>query len=241
VYLQDIDFDVEDFIKDAQQNKDAKVEFWSVPNLYDKHQNVFDHFFAQRLSRIEENNLPLKSALDVGIGYGFWANYLNEHRGIKTDGLDIELGAVKYCNETYKLDSLHQSFESFETDKKFDAIFMFDVLEHFVSPQDMLEKAKSMLNDEGFIYIQVPNVLGLKVPFGHGLGLPYHLWQFDHANIKKLFKKVNLEVVQYWTGNQGIIGHYEKGGPSLMRQWYWNIGNFLRRGNRLQVIVKPSF
>lgn len=239
VYLDEFDFDVEDFIKDSEQSADAKVEFWSVPNLYDKHQKVFDHFFQQRLERIQKYNLPLNSALDIGIGYGFWANYLREHCQLEVEGIDIESTAIDYCQSKYELEARLQSYESFETDKKYDALFMFDVLEHFANPQAMLEKAKSMLTENGFIYIQVPNVLGFKIPYGHGLGLPYHLWQFDHKNIQKLFKEVNLEVIQYWTGNQGIIGHYERGGPSLLTQAMWKVGNFFKRGNRLQVIVKP--
>lgn len=240
VYLSEANFDVEDFIKDSQQSSEAKVEFWSVPHLYDKHKNVFDFFFQQRLDRIKAHNLPLQSALDVGIGYGFWANYLKErNQRIEVEGIDIEHSAITYCLDKYDLNAKLISFESFHSDKKFDAIFMFDVLEHFKNPKEMLEKAKSMLTPEGFIYIQVPNVLGLKVPYGHGLGLPYHLWQFDHRNIRKLFNKVDLEVLNYWTGNQGIIGHYEKGGPSLLIRTMWKIGNFFKRGNRLQVIVKP--
>lgn len=239
VYLGEADFDVQNFIKDSQQSSDAKVEFWSVPHLYQKHRSVFDQFFEQRVERIHSLNLPMNNSLDVGVGYGFWANYLKENHSVQVDGIDIEKSAIDYCNEQYQLNSKLLSFEEFNSEKKYDAIFMFDVLEHFQDPQTMLKKAKSMLSHGGFIYIQVPNVLGLKIPYGHGLGLPYHLWQFDPQNIQKLFDKVGLEVLNFWTGNQGVIGHYEKGGPSLLTKTIWSIGNFFKRGNRLQVIVKP--
>lgn len=240
VFLSEADFEVEDFIKDAQQATDAKVEFWSVPKLYDKYQEVFDHFFQQRLDRIDSLDLPMSNCLDIGIGYGFWANFLKEKCESTIEGIDIESSAIQYCVDHYNLKAKLESFESFKSDKKYDAIFMFDVLEHFKNPNEMLEKAKRMLSPNGFIYIQVPNVLGLKYPYGHGLGLPYHLWQFDPKNIKKLFEKSNLEVLRYWTGNQGIIGEYERGGPSFLTKTLWGLSNLVRRGNRLQIIVKPN-
>ena len=116
---------------------------------------------------------------------------------------------------------------------------MFDVLEHFESPDEMLKKAYDMLNPGGHLYVQVPNVLGAKLPYGHGLGLPYHLWQFDPQSLKRLLSK-RYEVLAHWTGVQGVIGEYEKGGPSLYKRIIWQLAKVTGRGNRLQMIAKRS-
>ncbi len=233
VFLNESTAELTEFIDDS---KKQQVEFWSFPNYYKKYRPIFDSFFQQRLERLKQYNIPKGRFLDVGIGYGFWAKYL-EQAGHEVIGLDFSAEVVQYAREELNLDAQHLDFESFETEEKFAAIFMFDVLEHFKTPDLMLQKARSMLMEGGIIYLQVPNVLGIKYPYGHSLGLPYHIWQFNPKSLKLLLHKTQLaHKVKYWTGIQGVIGVYERGGPSLLTSLIWRLANLLKIGNRVQII-----
>lgn len=234
VYLENLPEGLEHFIDDSK--KQDKVEYWSFPHLYQKHQTVFDSFFEQRYQRMLKSNLSKGPILDVGVGYGFWAQYL-KNNGLEVEGIDFSQEVVDYCRNQLQLNAKCESFEDYQTDKKFSAICMFDVLEHFERPELMLEKAYELLEEGGLIYIQVPNVLGLKIPYKHGLGLPYHLWQFNPKSLKLLLERGHLfKMSEYWTGIQGVIGVYEKGGPSFMTGLKWKLANTLKIGNRVQMI-----
>ena len=233
VFLAESNADLRDFI---DESKKQKIEYWSFPEYYKKYQKVFDQYFQQRLERLKLYKLPKGRFLDIGIGYGFWAKYL-ENAGYNTLGIDFSEEVVEYAKSQLNLEAQHLDFESFETDEKFSAIFMFDVLEHFKEPDQMLLKAKSMLMNGGVIYIQVPNVLGFRIPYGHGLGLPYHIWQFSPKSLKRLLAKSGLaHNAIYWTGIQGVIGVHERGGPSLLTSLRWSLANLFKIGNRVQII-----
>ncbi len=235
VYLKEYPNTLFNFIDDSLENE--KIEYWSIPNLYKKHQNVFDNFFGQRLKRVKQfHQNSLTNVLDIGIGFGFWADYLKE-RGANVYGIDVSTKAIEYCKEN-QIECDLVSFENFISEQQFSLICMFDVLEHFEDPRKMLTKLRSNMNKESLLYIQVPNVLGIRIPFGHSLGLPYHLWQFNPKTLYSLLESSGFEVLNYWTGIQGVIGHYEKGGPSKINKALWKLANFFKIGNRIQVMVR---
>jgi 2-polyprenyl-3-methyl-5-hydroxy-6-metoxy-1,4-benzoquinol methylase len=225
-----------DFFKDSllQENE---VEYWSTPNLYETHTKVFIHFFQQRLERLKKHGIASGTILDIGTGYGFWSDYLQK-QGFRVKGVEITKNVAAYARERYQLDVLNSSIEDYQSDEKFDAICMFDVLEHLERPDQILFKLKSMLKPNGLIYIQVPNVIGLKYPYGHSLGLPYHIWQFDPKSLKSLCTQNALKPLEYWTGIQGVIGAYERNEVDFIKKALWDIANFLKIGNRVQLICK---
>jgi 2-polyprenyl-3-methyl-5-hydroxy-6-metoxy-1,4-benzoquinol methylase len=51
--------------------------------------------------------------------------------------------------------------EDFESDEKFDAVFLLDILEHVIDPIAVLKKAASFLNPEGMLIAHVPNALAI--------------------------------------------------------------------------------
>ena len=42
--------------------------------------------------------------------------------------------------------------------KKFDVVFLLQVFEHISNPQNLLNQIKKCLNENGIIYIEVPNI-----------------------------------------------------------------------------------
>ena len=239
-FLKYIEASPSDFIADSESNTHPDVEYWSLPYLYKKYQFIFDHFFSERISRIQSfQEISKNKVLDVGTGYGLWSNYLIDQH-YQVIGIDPSLNINQYVTQINSFPFVNIDFERYQTNQTFDQIHMFDVLEHFLEPKEMLKKAHSLLNDDGLIYIQVPNVLGIKYPFGHSLGLPHHLWQFNRKSLTTLLSSSGFTPLKDWTGTQGIIGAYENGGPSLITQFKWKLANFCKRGNRIQIIARKS-
>jgi 2-polyprenyl-3-methyl-5-hydroxy-6-metoxy-1,4-benzoquinol methylase len=239
VYISTFPDDLFNFIEEAKSEKTDDVEFWSVPEFIVKYKSIFDKYYNQRLERLIKYGFKDNSnVLDVGIGYGDWANKLVS-KGHSVSGIDVSSKVVRYCVSEYSLDAKYESFENYSNeDEVFNLITMFDVLEHFKSPPEAISKAHKLLKKNGLIYIQVPNVLGFKIPMNHGYGLPYHLWQFNKHQLSKLLEKNGFEVVDYWTGIQGIIGYHDRGEVNFFTNLKWNIANFFKVGNRIQILAK---
>lgn len=240
IYMKYIKVRPEDFIlsakKDSSIEDKEKVEFWSFPELFEKHKRVFEHFFGERLKRIIRFKPPAGEMLDIGSGYGFWMKYCKD-RKLSVEGMDISHEAAQYACDTLDLNVHNCDFDKYSTGKRFGIITLCDVLEHCQNPGGTLRKCREFLSPKGVLYIQVPNVIGFRLPLGHGLGLPYHYWQFSPSTLKKLLRANGFEPKAWWTGVQGVIGAYERGGPNIFEKLMWTVARSFRVGNRLQILA----
>lgn len=226
----------EEFLSDAAEQTDGKVEYWGYPEYFKKYADVFNHFFEDRFEKINSHLEIEGEWLDVGSGYGLWQNFLKKKKQ-SSFGIEIEKKAFLHAQtDGVEIDLV--SIQSFKTDKRFAAITMCDVLEHVEEPLEVLQKCKDLLLPGGMLYIQVPNVIGLKYPYGDTLGLPHHLWQFNPRTLQLLTQKAGFQTIKAWTGIQGVIRYYEQGGPSLWRLGLWKLARLTGRGNRLQLLVR---
>ena len=106
----------------------------------------------QRISRLTN----LRTILDVGCGKGefLWAA---QELGYKTEGLELSSDAVS-IGQNLGLPVRHQSLFSDSLDgRSWDLITLFEVIEHVSSPLEMLDRAASLLNPGGIIYLTTPN------------------------------------------------------------------------------------
>lgn len=243
VYLQGDSRTQHSFIADARQElndqKREKVEYWSFPHLYEKHKPVFEGFFQERFERICSCVPSFSSMFDIGCGYGFWMKYCRD-KGIEVKGIDLSPETVEYAVKTLRLDARVASLEEYAFDRRYDVMVMCDILEHIGEPNAQLKKIRESLNDNGVLFVQVPNLLGFKLPPRHGFGLPYHLWQFKIATLRRLLEKNGFTVVQWWTGVMGVVGVHESGGPTLRHRLLWGCARHLKIGNRLMVAARKS-
>jgi len=93
VYLKYSPENNHNFIQDSNE---GKVEYWSAPKFFDRHEDVFKKYFQQRLKRMKSFYPPNGPILDVGVGYGFWAQYLIK-QGYEVEGIDISKEALEHA------------------------------------------------------------------------------------------------------------------------------------------------
>lgn len=242
IYLKELKIG-DDFMEVAQVHLSGddsqKVEYWSFPQLYDKHRKVFDHFFSKRFSHLKAFNPGLKNMLDLGCGYGFWMDFCKK-QGLEVKGVDFSQEAVDHGRKNLGLDIDLAALENYNFTKAYDSIVMCDILEHLAEPNEFLQRIKNALPEEGILFVQVPSLLGFKIPRSHSFGLPYHIWQLSPKTLFRLLEKNGFEILNYWTGVLGVIGSYEKGGPSLTKRLLWKLSSSLKLGNRLKVIARKK-
>ena len=234
--INDRFFDDSIEIKTKYSDNKDKIEYWSYPENYTKYKDVFHRFFEERLKNIIKVNPNINSLLDIGSGYGFFLDYIRE-KIPNVSGLELDPDVMKYARDKLGLNVMSERIEYFESSERFDCITMCDVLEHLIDPVAVLERCWNLLSSGGVIFIQVPNLVGFKLPFGHGWGLPHHIWQFGPRSLIKLVENCGFSVHHWYTGVLGVIGVYKREGPTLLDSFIWATARRFKIGNRLMLVA----
>jgi len=182
------------------------------------------------------NPLPTNVLTGLGIKKIIAVNVLQSPEDC-SEGFDIAQEVIDYAQKN-NLNAFKQDLMNFKTNKKYDLIIMFDVVEHLENPNKALQKYKEMLTPNGLLYIQVPDLIGFRIPWNHGYGLPFHLWQFNFQSMAKLLRKNRFKVLGRWNGPIGVVGDYEKGKNIFFKKIMWKLTSKLHISPRLQVIAK---
>lgn len=245
VSLVGSDANPEDFFSDSVINQDEnfidfknkRAIYWSFPRMYEKYKLVFQSFFNERFNRLKLFNPKGKNIFDVGTGYGFWLDFC-KHKNLQVSGIEISKESYLYCKNQFKIKVENTDLMSFKNKDTYDFITICDVIEHLENPNKELQKLRNMMDENSVLYIQVPDVLGFRLPLNYSLNLPHHLWQFNYKTLKILVEKNGFKVLKRYTGIMGVIGYYEDGTANLIKKIIWFIISKLKLGNRLVLVCK---
>lgn len=175
--------------------------------IYDSECSAKQYFNMQKIfhRRAETSISILKKyikkgeILDVGCNYGFYLQSFKKE-GYNTCGIDISKNVAEYNKTKMGIKTIVGKFDTYNfKDKNFDIITMFDVLEHFSDPQEVIDKVKKNLKNNGVIIIQTPNfqsimsrITGLKWSW---LLIPQHQFIFSIKTLKILLKNNGFKVL----------------------------------------------
>lgn len=136
--------------------------------------------------------------LEVGSGPGFFATHLPANNQRKLYALEMNPTAASMAAERGYIvlspDSLRSPSES---GISFDAIVLFQVVEHLEDPLTFLLNLKSFLNPAGRVILTVPNAEGYLRLIDPLLNLPpHHLTRWSAKTLRKLAELLDLTVVK---------------------------------------------
>lgn len=125
-----------------------------------------EHYFAWRVERSApsvsrvEKYLPLKGKkiLEVGCGYGAMSSVLLE-RGANVWATEIDEKKLTFAKEKLKDSKRFQSYavrgEKLPfSDRMFDGVIIFDVIEHVGDPGETIREVKRVLKPGGYLYVE---------------------------------------------------------------------------------------
>jgi 2-polyprenyl-3-methyl-5-hydroxy-6-metoxy-1,4-benzoquinol methylase len=146
--------------------------------------------------------------LDVGfwgqgkkINSDTWPHVLLKKRTKEVWGVDIE-----YDENLLAKDDLYrykkEPGESFSFERKFDAVFAGDLIEHLTNPGLFLSNVKKHLNKEGRLIITTPNTFNLFLIAGKIMRFeppinPDHTFYFNTRTLEILLGKCGFEVEEF--------------------------------------------
>jgi len=137
-------------------DKEAYIALYNDPNTYDQWDIGKDHVRSQFLL----TNIIGPKVIELGCGGSGFLRLLVE-RGFKCSAVDINpkwinLGRERLPDVIYT----HSMVEDFETEEKYNAVILMEILEHVIDPVVILSKARSLLAPGGRVLITVPRVGG---------------------------------------------------------------------------------
>lgn len=139
-----------------------------------------------------------KRILDVGCGYGHLLFAIKEKYGSKVSGVEPSKKIAEIGHEYFGIEIEANILENYKPEEKFDLIICNHTIEHADNPTEFLLKMRELLNDNGFLYIEVPNILKPTGNFNLNTFLyNEHLQTFSASNLEKLLNRCGLQVVQY--------------------------------------------
>lgn len=176
--------------------------------------------------------------LDVGCATG---NYLAEmrRRGWTTSGVEIQPEAAAYAREELGLDVFTGDLlQAPFAPASFDAVTLWDVLEHTHDPAAILRVARRLLRPGGIVAFSIPHLASWDAAqFGKywiGFDAPRHLYLFEDETISLLLREVGLTCL----GRSYFMGTYHTWVASL-QTWLnarWPASNVRRWLARLATL-----
>ena len=155
-------------------------------------------YFNHLINKISDKIKKTDNVLEIGAYYGaFGSQILNKINNY--NGLELSSYATKYAIESFNLNISNQNIFDFLNlnEKKFDIIFMFDVIEHLDDPISVINICSKNLNQNGRLIITTMNmdsffakITGKYYPWI----IPMHKFYFTNYSMKKYLEKNNFQL-----------------------------------------------
>jgi 2-polyprenyl-3-methyl-5-hydroxy-6-metoxy-1,4-benzoquinol methylase len=126
----------------------------------------------------ERTGLARGRVLDVGSGYGYFRVALGD-AGYAHDGLEVSEFARRVASRSYGLKTYAGTLEQHWRDwqSRYDAVTLFDLIEHVADPVALLRQAAFVLRPGGVLGVKTPN---LDCPEAEVFGAHYHSLKREH-------------------------------------------------------------
>lgn len=148
-------FDPDIIIKEVRIDLDRLAE--TKTYLNDQLQNNFQRYSSQ-VNKIKKYLNPASEVLDVGCGGGLFLQLLKKI-GFRVSGVEVELYRREYCKQNglsvFNKDITNNDFIK-NYNQSFDAVTLWDVIEHVNYPSSQLKAAYDLLKKGGYIFIDTP-------------------------------------------------------------------------------------
>jgi len=144
------------------------------------------------------------NALDIGCASGYFLEVL-QNDGWKVEGIELDPRTIEVL-KTKNIPAYTNTFDTFQSDKKYHLITLFDVLEHLPDIEDTFKRLSSLLHPDGAIALITPNADSFQHKlFGKRwfqLKPVEHIHYFSPSTLQRAVAPHNLKVTTIMKGGQ---------------------------------------
>jgi len=183
----------------------VNYDYWNKFIFPATEQNRRTKIFIPRVDKVIEYctkyNVKNDSLLEIGCAFGTFCielisrNYFNKVIGVEPTP------ALAETSRSKGIEVIQDAIENIElsSDRLFDVIVNFEVIEHLFSPKDFLQKAKKLLKVNGLLILTCPNGLGFDfIVLGDKCtSLDHeHLNYFNPRSLSNLLQSIGFEILE---------------------------------------------
>lgn len=167
-----------------------------LDQLYIDQINNKKKYFKNIIKKISNIINKNDDVMEIGSYYGAFGSEIKDKVNSYT-GLELSKHASQYSKDEFNLNVVNKSiYDYFENnDKKFDIIFMFDVIEHLDDPDSVISLCSKKLKKNGRLVLSTMNmdsifakITGKYYPWI----IPMHKFYFSDNSVKKFLNKNDL-------------------------------------------------
>jgi 2-polyprenyl-3-methyl-5-hydroxy-6-metoxy-1,4-benzoquinol methylase len=177
----------------------VSVGYGSFPDRF-AHDRAIAEVRLKNMRRVFEN--PTGKVLDVGCGNCALTSALRE-AGYDASGVDLDSWS-HYQSKAYSLidgvESVCGDYLDYDDNARFDVVMFTDSFEHFLFPKSYAAKTINLLNDDGLVVLEMPDIDSEGWRSG---GIKWrhvkpreHPFLYNEDHIRNLFDPEYTEVVQ---------------------------------------------
>jgi 2-polyprenyl-3-methyl-5-hydroxy-6-metoxy-1,4-benzoquinol methylase len=139
--------------------------------------------------------------LEVGCATGLFLDAMRASGRWLVQGVEVSEPAVRQAREQFGLDVYHGSLEEAGLPTAvYDAVAMWDVLEHVPQPRETVREVRRVLKPDGVFVLRAPVLDGwdrrLLGEFWAGWDAPRHLTAFSRQTLHTLLSQADLRVLR---------------------------------------------
>lgn len=140
--------------------------------------------------------------LDVGCAAGYFLEAVKRDEPSATvEGVEISEDAAKIASEAFHIPIIAEDLLAIQGERRYDAITMFQTLEHLNDPIAYLRKCHALLKEGGLLFVEVPNLRTIDRLFDPEIlerifSVPYHLFMFDPSSLSFALEKSGFSIVK---------------------------------------------
>ena len=176
----------------------------------DAQSRLMRRLIERRVEKLSELNGGPGRLLDVGAGTGLFME-AGMRAGWVAEGVDISAAAVSMARQITSANVIQGGLDDVPPKGDFDAVTMWDVLEHLGDPRAALARVRTLLRPEGLVGISFPNVGGLRSRllgtrwryFQREIG---HISHFSPGTLRAILEQAGFVVVAIETSGLVNIG-----------------------------------
>jgi len=186
--------------------------------------------FQNRLKLLQEILPHRGKILDIGSGLGHFLKLAHD-QGWTVSGIEPQKSAVRACYEQFGIQCHAGFLNDLDLEpESFDAVTLWDVLEHVHHPIELLKKCTSLIRLGGIFAFAIPNASGFPARIFKGnwrYVMHTHLSYFTLPFIQNALSGNGLEVVQmiHTLKAQSILQ-----GFAALLPWNIETGKMIRMG-----------
>ncbi|MFQ5620442.1 MAG: class I SAM-dependent methyltransferase [Candidatus Nanoarchaeia archaeon] len=179
---------------------ESALDHYGYDRYFEDKENIQLNFM-HRLKQINKLRPGKGEILDIGCATGFFLDLARKH-GWNARGLDLSKEAVEHARDKLKLDVKECTLADakFKADT-FDAVALYDVIEHLPDPKAEVENIVRILKKDGVFAVTTPNA-GALLPRIIGKNwveykrVREHIYFFTNKTLKRMLEDCGLKVVR---------------------------------------------